>query len=317
VIPTKDRPADLCRVLSALLHQTLLPEEIIIIDQSCSDECASAVAALYGSRSAALPRLVYVHDSSIDGLTAARNEGLRRSAASVVVYLDDDGIPHQDALLLLLQALRTHPDLLAVGGVITTYAPPSRLSLLAQKVFYRGPFWDERQPVYWNWSRYAPGEIIPTTKLNGGLSAFRREALVAIGGFDGRYRGASVGEDVEVSQRLLRHAGYPTALALVGGAWLAHESRGQWKSGQRSLEFQMVAAHYLLSRSLPRTALNTLRFYWAVLGMLAIASVASVRRRTLGPIRSILDGLRSIWTGYANCPFLKPESPEGKAVDAR
>ena len=305
VIPVKDRPADLRNILAALLRQTLPPAEIVVVDQSESNACADAARQVYAEHGpAGLPPLIYVHDPSIDGLTAARNEGLRRGAAPLVAYFDDDAVPVPDTLLVLATALQQRPELVGAGGIITNYSPPPAPAYWLSRIFRRGPFWDERQPIYWNWSRYASGEIAPSAKLNGGCMVIRREALLAIKGFDSRYRGSSVGEDIEVSQRLAARGG-ARSLALVGGAFLEHRSRGGWKAVDRSLEFQVVSSHYLFRSDPARTRLNGLRLCWLLAGLLLLAAVSSFRRRHAGPLRSFAAGVRCIAADYAGCPFLR------------
>jgi GT2 family glycosyltransferase len=292
----------------AVLNQNLIPSELIVVDQSGSDEGRRGVEALFAERaSSRTPKLTYVLDPAIEGAATARNEGLRRATSPLVAFLDDDGIPDPDALRVLAEALRDRPDLPGVGGIITTYGRPSRRVVALSRLFHPGPFWDERQPVYWEWARFRRGEIVATGKLNGGLMVCRRDALLAIGGFDPRYRGASVGEDVEISQRLQRLSGC-RSLALVGGAWLAHDSLGEWKSADHGLEFELVASHYWYRKNMPKDAATRLRYCWVVAGLITVACGRAARARSTAPIRSVLRGLSCIRSGYNGCPFLKPDA---------
>ena len=308
VVPTKARAADVCRLITSLLGQSLLPREIIIVDQSATDEPRRAVEEAWANRSRdSQPELVYIHDPAIDGSAEARNEGLRRSKSPWVVFFDDDAVPVNDCLLLLGQAFAGHSELLALGGIISNYTAPPTWLRLFRRLFYRGPFWDERQHVYWNSASYSPGQIIPTGKLNGGCMAFRTQILTRIGGFDARYRGPSVGEDVEISQRLLRLTGSTKTLAMVGGALMSHLSSGAWKARNRRQEFEIIAAHYSYRKNLPHSTPNVLRFAWMCFGILLSASASSLRRWSLQPLTSPLAGIRCVRSGYDGCPFLQSE----------
>jgi glycosyltransferase involved in cell wall biosynthesis len=304
VVPTKNRPVPLARLVSALLAQTSPPAELIVVDQSATDESRRAVERLVAEAGPpGRPELVYVLDPSIDGAAAARNDGLRRARAPLVAFLDDDGIPDAAALEILAGALRDAPELVGVGGIITTYARPAPRAVALSRLFHPGPFWDERQPVYWDWARVARGQRVPTGKLNGGLMVCRRDALLAEGGFDPRYRGPSVGEDVEISQRLERHAP-GRALALVGGAWLAHASAGEWKRSERDLEFELVATTYRYRKNMRKDAATRLAYGVFVAGLFALGLARSARGRSAAPLRSVLRGVRCVRADYAGCPFL-------------
>jgi len=104
IIPVKNRPEPLARAVDSLLGQTTPPEEIIVVDQSEHDGCRRAVEAVFLRRPAEKrPVLLYVHDPSIEGLTAARNVGLARSLGSIVVYCDDDAELEQNGIASLRQ----------------------------------------------------------------------------------------------------------------------------------------------------------------------------------------------------------------------
>ena len=168
--------------LDSLLGQTTPPEEIIVVDQSEHDGCRRAVEAVFLRRPAEKrPALLYVHDPSIEGLTAARNVGLARSLGSIVVYCDDDAELEQNGIASFRQVFARHPEVAAACGVITNYTAPPRSRQLLARLFFRGPFFDERQPLYWHWRDLPSDQLIPVTKLNGGMMAYRREVLENLG----------------------------------------------------------------------------------------------------------------------------------------
>ena len=136
--------------------------------------------------------------------------------------------------------------------------------------------------------------------------AFRSTPLRAAGGFDSRYRGASVGEDIEISLRLTRSSGPNNVLALVGGALIVHSSTGTWKDGSRRLGTEIVATHYWYRKNLPHTLQNAARYLWMCCGILLFATGSALRRRNLQPLRSVLAGVRCISSEYADADFLRP-----------
>jgi GT2 family glycosyltransferase len=315
VIPTRNRPQLVGRLLAALRTQSRPPKEVIVVDQSLAPSALpSSQQALGGEGTES--RLIYLHDPKIEGAAAARNAGLLLATTPYVIFLDDDALPQADCLELLVDSLERHPHLVAVGGLISNYSPPPWPVRFFRRFFYLGRLRDERQAWYWRASESRTGDLLPTTKLNGGCMAFRREILLEIGGFDRRYCGASVGEDVEITQRLIRHTGRTDAVALVGGALIHHASEGAWKNNDRAIELELLATHYWFKRNVPWNLANRFRFLWMCLGLFLWSAASAARRRKVAPVLRFLAGLDSIRHDYRGCPFLKPQQPPNRAQPA-
>lgn len=306
IIPVKDRPDDLERALTSLLAQTEPPLEIIVVDQSADDRCKKAVDAASLNAPAEI-RFRYVYDPSLSGANAARNAGFALSVGELVAFSDDDAQLEAGGLAEFQRIFSVHPEVVAVGGVVTNYSPPGLLGRTFTRLFYRGPFFDERQPVYWNWRRLDPDQLIPTAKLNGGMMAFRREALQALGGLDDqRLRGACVGDDIDVAQRMLRYTRNPASVVLAPRVQIIHESLGTWRREDRSIEFQIVSQDYLLHKNLGGAPIHHFQYWWMVFGLFLRASIASIRRKRLQPLRSFAKGIKCLQNDYRNCPFIGP-----------
>jgi len=79
IIPTRNRPGDLDLTLETILQQRVLPGQLIIVDQSGSEETQYRVRKRYAE--APLPirkkvELCYIRDAAITGLTVARNRAM-------------------------------------------------------------------------------------------------------------------------------------------------------------------------------------------------------------------------------------------------
>jgi GT2 family glycosyltransferase len=119
------------------------------------------------------------------GLSNARNTGWQNASGEIIAYIDDDAYPDPHWLQYLAYRFKTN-DFVGVGG--PNLAPPGD-----------GPI---AECVY-----NAPGgpvqvllTDIEAEHIPGCNMAFKREALEAIDGFDGRYRAA--GDDVDLCWRL-------------------------------------------------------------------------------------------------------------------
>jgi glycosyltransferase involved in cell wall biosynthesis len=115
VVPTRNRPEKLRRVLSSLQAQSLARErfEIIVVDDG-SEPPVRLVADASGPTS-----LIRLESSE---RSAARNRGATVAAGELVVFVDDDMLPGPSFLAAHLAAQSEWPGALAVGAVAL---PPS------------------------------------------------------------------------------------------------------------------------------------------------------------------------------------------------
>jgi len=103
VYPTRDRPQFITQSLTALLQNTVLPDEIVVVDQSRTDATGRAIAAL-GS-----PLIVHV-PSTETGLSRARNTGIRSSRFSIIGFIDDDCIPARNWVASAKSVIQRSPE---------------------------------------------------------------------------------------------------------------------------------------------------------------------------------------------------------------
>lgn len=84
VIPTHKRPKLLQRAIKSVLAQTLLPFEIIIVDDAGSPESEEVLKGFNSKL------LRYVHNADGQGASSSRNLGAKLSRGDFVAFLDDD-----------------------------------------------------------------------------------------------------------------------------------------------------------------------------------------------------------------------------------
>jgi len=309
IVPTKNRPRLLGETVRALLAQTVTPAELIVVDQSASDEGRQLVRELVeAAPHARRPRLVYVLDTSINGAAAARNVGLDLAGTDVVIFCDDDVVPDADVIERLLAHYAADATLAGVAPLIANYARPGWLTIGYQLVFCRGPFRDERLMLYWFWRRQAGRTLVPVRMFTGAMMSFRRAALNGLR-YDARYRAASVGEDIDLCWALGARGG---RLAIALDARIAHHKAP--RPAKRPEEALLTSWAFLYDKHVPKTLGARLAFRWFVLGVLVGAVWAAARERTLAPIVSAVAGVRSILSDYAGSSFLAPRASRPAAA---
>jgi GT2 family glycosyltransferase len=195
VVCTYNGGATLDQCLQSLAALDYPDFEVIVVDDGSTDHTSSILDGQPGVRVVWQPNL---------GLSAARNAGLTAATGDIVAYTDSDCFADPDWLTQLVHALQK-TTAVAVGG--PNLAPDD--GWLAACV------------------AAAPGQ--PTHVLEsdqmaehvpGCNMAFRKEALVAVNGFDTQFRKA--GDDVDVCWRL-QQAGL--WITFAPGAFVWHHRR--------------------------------------------------------------------------------------------
>jgi GT2 family glycosyltransferase len=200
-----ERPAALARCLDGILAGTLLPAELIVVDQSAHDEVAGVVARYRPEKIS----LIYLRQPR-RGLSASRNAALARARRGLIAFTDDDCVPAPEWLAAATAPLAGDTPVAAVTGRML-------------------PLGEARPGTHAVSPRAAPdraeyrGRAIPWVVGTGGNIVVRRDWLERLGGFDERLGVGSPGraaEDADLLYRLLR-AG--ATIRYEPGALVYHE----------------------------------------------------------------------------------------------
>jgi len=290
IIPTKNRPRDLKLTVETLLAQTVLPDQLVIVDQSVGDESQRDVLNLFNEAPRSTldrVRLNYVYDPSITGGAQARNRAMQTANCAIWLFLDDDVCLEPDFIQQLVATYRRFPTAAGVSGIVTNYSFPPRAALAWRNLFVRGPFHDDRQPVYWNASRLRASDPVPVSRFGGGLMSFRADAIRDTQ-FDENLSGVSDGEDVDFCAHLK-----PRSLLLITPkARLVHNQSPTGRSQKHWTSREAKSNHYLYYRNWRSGVFNRMCFCWLNFGYAVVAAFASLRRGSLEPWRDLLEGMR-------------------------
>ena len=278
VIPTKDRSEVLARALHTLANQTLLPSEVIVVDQSRVKVDISG-----------LPFPVHhIYNPAITGAAQARNRAIDLIQCGIVLFLDDDVELEPDFIAQILAAYAVHPEADGVSGVITNCLRPPLYQRMYDRIFRLGPFFDERQPIYWNADRLRNRAPILVNKFSGGLMSFPRSRLGNIR-FDERLTGVSLAEDAEFCHRL----GKDAQLFIAPGARLVHLKTPAAREHFHWAEREMRSAYYYFERYGTNDLAGRLVFTWFNIGIFLLTIASSLRRRSLQPFSEFCDGAKA------------------------
>ncbi|MBB4931203.1 mycofactocin system glycosyltransferase [Lipingzhangella halophila] len=293
VVPVRDRPAELDRLLGAVAETSTEAAEVIVVDDGSRDPVpVAATAARHGAR--------LVLRDTCAGPAAARNAGLAACAdTEVVAFVDSDCVP-PPGWLTRLGAHFSDPAVAAVAPRIRPLA--GGRSLLARYAGARSPLdLDHREAPVRPGTRVG---YVPTAVL-----LVRRAALTAA--FDEALR---YGEDVDAVWRMI-DSGWQVRYA--PSVQVAHEEPATWSQYLRRRYRYGTSAGPLARRHPERLAPVVLRPWSAAVAALllvgrpgaagAVAAFSAVRmssalrgsgvtaplaaKMTVRPVGSTLVGL--------------------------
>ncbi|MEX0882819.1 MAG: glycosyltransferase family A protein, partial [Cyclobacteriaceae bacterium] len=107
IIPCYNHGAYLSDAIESCLKQTYQAIEIIVVDDGSTDNTPE-VAQLY-------PNVKYIYQEN-QGLSSARNTGIKRSKGGFLVFLDADDLLFEDAINCNIGHLLKEPEMAFVSG---------------------------------------------------------------------------------------------------------------------------------------------------------------------------------------------------------
>jgi len=108
IIPTFNRKDTLKDAIKSVFAQTLLPDEVIIVDCGSKDGTREAV---YDYNEP-----IKFLETKISGASAQRNVGIFSAKGSYIAFLDDDDIWHPEKLKIQMGFLEQHPEISMISA---------------------------------------------------------------------------------------------------------------------------------------------------------------------------------------------------------
>ena len=261
VIPTRDRPELLSRTLDSVLACDYPPDrfEVIVADNVPT---GTGTRDLVEELARSDPRVLYLLAPRA-GSGSARNDGAARARSELVAFVDDDAIADRRWIAELVAGFDAAPGVVCVTGLVLA----AELDTWAQQLFEEyGGFGKGFENALFDLGAHRPRQAMfpfnPGTLGSGNNVAFRRSALLELGGYDpflGNGTPSRSGEDWELFLRLLRRG---LTAAYRPGAIVHHTHRRELRELERQLHDYGVGLGAALTRTVahdPRAVLEIAR----------------------------------------------------------
>jgi cellulose synthase/poly-beta-1,6-N-acetylglucosamine synthase-like glycosyltransferase len=204
IVAAHNEAAVLPATLAALFAQTHPPDIVVIADDGSSDGTAALLVRQYGldqpefgqisAASAHYPSLRWLRLPH-GGKAKALNAAMACLPTDLAVTVDSDTILQPEAVAAMRHAFASDPALAAATGVLFPVCDPTVSGRLLQ--------WFQTYEYMRNFlSRYAWDRQDGLLLLSGAFAAYRRQAVLDVGGFDTD----CLVEDYELTHRLRDYA---------------------------------------------------------------------------------------------------------------
>jgi len=226
IVPTYYRARDLSELLDSILKQTTKPLEVIIVDDTPSND----IKTVYEEKKEKFEKkgiyLIYIRNPKERSLTIARNIGVSVAKGEIILFLDNDTIIAPNYIENILQVFKMFPNALGVQGHVlikkTLRTIQDRLKFIAvnniSKMF-RLPYLTIDSCRLFEYPMFLT-EIVNCEWLSGSNMAFRREVFNEFK-FDENLLKYAYMEDLLFTYSLYRK--YPQSLYITPHAKIIHK----------------------------------------------------------------------------------------------
>lgn len=189
IICTYNRARYVGKLLESIAANDLVKTEyeLLLVDNNCTDNTREVCEAF----AAAHPDVIFRYTTeSEQGLSAAKNRGIKEAKGDIIVYIDDDALVDPWYLRTYAEWFATHPETMACGGPIEPLYETSEPDWMT-------PYTKVLLTAWMNYGekvREYPRGRYP----GGGNAAYRKEVFEQVGGFNtalGRKGGNLMGSE--------------------------------------------------------------------------------------------------------------------------
>lgn len=177
IIPNWNGQELLKDCLLSLQNQSYEDFEIILVDNGSTDGSIE-----YAEKN--FPQVKIIKLSKNFGFSKAINEGVKKSNANYVVFLNNDTAASKNWLKNLVECANSHPEVISVNSKLLNFYNRKRIDgvgiLINEVGQAKSIGWQEEDHGQYDSEQYIFG-------ATGGASLFKRLDFIKVGGFDEKY----------------------------------------------------------------------------------------------------------------------------------
>jgi GT2 family glycosyltransferase len=316
VIPTRDRSTDLSDLLSSILNQDYLPVETIVVDDSLLNTTEQVVASFVSKFESVNCRLKYLKGN--DGLTAARNLGVKFSEGDSVLFLDDDTLLDRNVISVLASFLNDNPKVLGVQPNIVSNNTDVLKGGISKK--FGNALYKALMVIYYEKNKLSvrrsgmsifPNDlttVVIAQRFSGCCCCYRREVFTNFS-FDTNLKRWGSKEDLDFSYRVSKKN--PESLYVIPYANVTHKiSEAARLPTKLSIYMVTIYWFYVFFKDVyDHSILNLMAFLWALVGnVVTVIGELSVKKKSKPEWWSLIYLLRSYGVAFKNLRKIMKQS---------
>lgn len=268
IICTRNRKEVLFRLLKSIEEQTIVPDEVIIVDSSSIPMEKEEEYKCFIKETQL--KILYLHTES--GLTYQRNIGINNSKGEVLYFFDDDIVLKKNYFELTMEVYDQYPEYYGGSGLILECKDSVRkfkqkIIYLYNEIFFLSQSYGKGKIKKSGFPSHAYGlkKFSDTSVLSVGIASFKKEIFNEFR-FDENVTGYSYMEDVDFSARISKKYKLfynPRAevnhLHVEGGRGNIFENRKMYLVNHRYFFFKNIYEGKFL---------NWICHWWSIIGII-------------------------------------------------
>ena len=179
----KETPEYFQTALESILNQTLMPDEIVIVEDGKLTDELNSIIKTYTSRYPQLFKIVALDKNVGQGL--ARNAGLKHCSNNLVALMDSDDIADKTRFEKQINYLKDHPEVDVIGSNITEFEGVPE-NIISKKVV---PLTQDEIFRFGKWR----------SPINNVTVVYKKDKVMSVGG----YNTFNFGEDYLLFAKML------------------------------------------------------------------------------------------------------------------
>jgi GT2 family glycosyltransferase len=272
IIPTYNRIDDLSACLASIGIQTALPKEVIIVDDSETDDVRYCIESFQDDFQKIGVLLKYIRNTAGKSLTIARNLGIQNTNGAIILFLDDDVVLDECYVEGILDTYARFPSAMGVQGLIQNIEKTNYFISLFNRFFYLGHNEKLRSRVLPSTSCTYPSipegyrSPVLCEWLSGCNQSYRKEVFLTLQ-FDEKLTRYSYKEDVDLSYRVFKT--WPLSLYLTPVARCDHNVSQTGRLAKKArIEMEEIYSLYFFYKNIDQKTTNKCIYLWSRAGYL-------------------------------------------------